>query len=53
MAASKENNAEDSEEPLQPSRGNKISKKNKKKNKNQNWEDESEGNIFFCSFNIF
>lgn len=32
-------------ERSQPNRGNKISKKNKKKSKNQDWDDESEGNI--------
>jgi len=45
VAASAVNDDVTVNEPLQPNRGNKISKKNKKKNKNQDWDDESEGNI--------
>jgi len=45
VAASAENEDATVNEPSQPNRGNKISKKNKKKNKNQDWDDESEGNI--------
>jgi len=47
LAASAINNDATSNEPLQPNRGNKISKKNKKKNKNQDWDDESEGKKYF------
>jgi len=47
LAAAKINNDAIVEEPVQPNRGNKTSKKNKKKNKNQDWEDESEGIIFY------
>ncbi|XP_022174020.1 ATP-binding cassette sub-family F member 1 isoform X2 [Myzus persicae] len=42
LAAVKANDDVTAEEPVQPNRGNKTSKKNKKKNKNQDWEDESE-----------
>ncbi|KAL5237968.1 hypothetical protein ACI65C_005378 [Semiaphis heraclei] len=42
LAAAKINDDATAEEPVQPNRGNKTSKKNKKKNKNQDWEDESE-----------
>lgn len=45
LAASKVDDAV-TEEPPQPIRGNKVSKKNKKKNKNQDWEDDSEGITF-------
>lgn len=47
LAAVKANDDVTAEEPVQPNRGNKTSKKNKKKNKNQDWEDESEGTIFY------
>lgn len=43
LAASAVNEDIADNEPPQPNRGNKISKKNKKKNKNQDWDDESEG----------
>lgn len=43
LAASEVNDDATTNEPPQPNRGNKISKKNKKKNKNQDWDDESEG----------
>ncbi|KAL4136270.1 hypothetical protein QTP88_007819 [Uroleucon formosanum] len=42
LAAAKANDDIKPEEPVQPNRGNKTSKKNKKKNKTQDWEDESE-----------
>lgn len=41
------------EEPPQPSRGNKISKKNKKKNKKQDFGDDSAGIYFFHLFIVF
>jgi len=43
VAASAVNDDATVNDPSQPNRGNKISKKNK--NKNQDWDDESEGNI--------
>lgn len=53
LADCKINDENEVEEFLHPNRGNKISKKNKKKNKNQqDWEDESTGNIIIIiSFN--
>ena len=45
VAASAVNDDATVNEVSQPNRGNKVSKKNKKKNKNQDWDDESEGNI--------
>lgn len=52
LAAAKANDVTTTEEPPQPIRGNKISKKNKKKNKNQDWEDESNGIMYNYISNI-
>jgi len=52
LAALKANDDSTAEEPVQPNRGNKTSKKNKKKNKNQDWEDESEGIILGIIFYV-
>lgn len=52
LAAAKLNDDTTAEEPPQPIRGNKISKKNKKKNKNQDWEDESDGKMYNYISNI-